>query len=94
MIGFVALVGVAVAAALSLGRMIMGPTQHDRALALRSLAIKAALVSAALGVVLERPDYLDVALVFALGAVVVLVAIARVFRLRNLQAPLAIVEET
>lgn len=94
MIALVALLGTALASILCLARVVVGPTQHDRALALRSCMIKLALAAAALGVLLERPQYLDVAVALTLSTLVVLVAFVRVFRLRNMQAPLAMVEET
>jgi len=47
-------------------RAVLGPTLFDRILAANSFATKTVLLLALLGFIVGRPDFLDLALVYAL----------------------------
>lgn len=52
--------------ALALARALLGPTVYDRVLAVNSFGTKTVLMIAVLGFLTERPDFLDISLVYAL----------------------------
>jgi multicomponent Na+:H+ antiporter subunit F len=85
--------GAGIALALCLIRLFAGPTLYDRALAMNGAVIKLALIAAAGAVVAAEPAWLDVALALVLSAVVVSVAVLKVFRARTFQPPLARAED-
>ena len=66
-----ATIGILVAMGLAMTRAILGPTVFDRVLAVNTFGTKTVLLIAALGFLTERPEFLDLALVYALelGAV-------------------------
>lgn len=51
---------------LALGRALLGPTLYDRILAINSFGTKTVLFIAVVGFVHGRPDFLDIAIVYAL----------------------------
>lgn len=51
---------------LALGRALLGPTLYDRILAINSFGTKTVLFIAIVGFVDGRPDFLDIAIVYAL----------------------------
>ncbi len=51
---------------LALFRALAGPTVFDRILAVNTFGTKTVLLIALLGFLTERPDFLDIALVYAL----------------------------
>ncbi len=59
-------VSVLVAMALAMARAWMGPTAYDRVLALNNIGTKTVVLIAALGFLNGRPDFLDLALIYAL----------------------------
>lgn len=61
-----AMAGVAVTMLLVLIRALLGPTVYDRILAVNVFGTKTALLIAVLGFLDGRPEFLDVALVYAL----------------------------
>ncbi len=61
-----ALLAVLAAMALVLARALLGPTSDDRILALNSCGTKTVLLIALYGFLTGRPDFLDIALVYAL----------------------------
>jgi multicomponent Na+:H+ antiporter subunit F len=63
---FVAAVAIVVGMALALSRAVVGPTVYDRILAINAHGTKTVLLIAVLGFVAGRPDFLDLALVYAL----------------------------
>lgn len=89
MIALIAGAGVLVALALTLLRLAVGPTLHDRALAVKTLIVQAALVCAAFAVAGGQSVWLDVALALMFAVLVLVVAVLKVFRARTFQAPLA-----
>ncbi len=70
-----ALLALLVAMTLFLLRALVGPTVYDRILAMNSLGTKTVLFVALLGFFTKRPEFLDVALVYALINFVTTVAI-------------------
>lgn len=51
---------------LALARAFLGPTIYDRVLAVNMFGTKTVLMIAVLGFLMGRPDWLDIALVYAL----------------------------
>ncbi len=63
--------------ALALVRALRGPTPYDRILALNMLGTKTVLLIAVLGFLMGRPEWLDLALLYALIGFVGLLAVLR-----------------
>jgi multicomponent Na+:H+ antiporter subunit F len=81
-----AAVGVLVAMGLALGRSLLGPTVYDRILALNSFGTKTVLIIAIHGFLTERPDFLDIALVYALINFTGTIAVLKYFEYGDLGA--------
>lgn len=62
----VATIAVLVAMALALVRAFLGPTVYDRVLAVNAFGTKTVLMIAVLGFLAGRPEFLDIALLYAL----------------------------
>lgn len=88
MIALAAAVAAAAILLVSLARLFVGPTLSDRALAASAVAIKSALACAAAATVAGRSEWIDVAFALVIGAIVLNVAMLKVFRLRGFQAPM------
>jgi len=73
-----------VAMALALGRAVMGPSLYDRVLAGNSFGTKTVLLLGVMGYLTGRPDFLDIALLYALLNFVATIAILKFFRYRSL----------
>ena len=82
MIFAVAAFGVIGAMFLVLIRLIKGPTLYDRVLALNSFGTHTVLLIGIVGFLNERPDFLDIALLYALINFVGTIAILKFFRYR------------
>ena len=80
--------GLCVALLLMLSRAIMGPTLYDRVLAVNSFGTKTVLMLALLGYVMGRPDFLDIAILYALINFVATIAILKFFHYRSFQVAL------
>ena len=65
--------------ALALARAVMAPTVYDRVLAVNMMATKTTLLIALLGFLAGRPEFLDIALVYALINFISVVAVLRLF---------------
>jgi multicomponent Na+:H+ antiporter subunit F len=89
LIALIAAAAAGFALLLGLVRLFAGPTLHDRALAAKTVMIRAALVCAALAVAAGRQDWIDVAIALVLGALIIMVAVVKVFRARSFQSALA-----
>jgi multicomponent Na+:H+ antiporter subunit F len=63
--------------AVALGRAIAGPTVFDRILAVNVFGTKTVLIIAVLGFLTGRPDFLDIALVYALINFIGVVAVLK-----------------
>ncbi len=66
MIFFVTAAAIIIGMALALSRAVLGPTIYDRILAINSHGTKTVLLIAVIGFLTGRPDFLDLALVYAL----------------------------
>ena len=73
---------------LALVRALLGPTVYDRVLAVNSFGTKTVLMIAVLGFLAGRPDFMDIALLYALINFVSTIAILKFFRYRSFQVPL------
>jgi len=82
-------VAMTLAMGLMLVRALMGPTLYDRVLAVNSFGTKTVLLLGLLGFVMGRPDWLDIALLYALINFVSTIAILKFFRYRSFQVSLA-----
>jgi cytochrome c oxidase subunit 1 len=80
----VAIAGILVAMAMALVRAVMGPTVYDRVLAVNTFGTKTVLLIAALGFLTGRPDFLDLALVYALINFIGTVAVLKFFEFGDL----------
>jgi multicomponent Na+:H+ antiporter subunit F len=72
--------GLVVAMALVLIRAYAGPTLYDRILAVNAFGTKTVLMIAVLGFLMGRPDFLDIALVYALINFIGTIAALQFFR--------------
>lgn len=61
-----AMIAVLVTMALALARALLGPSVYDRVLAVNMFGTKTVLLIAVLGFLTGRPEFLDIALVYAL----------------------------
>lgn len=83
-----ALIAILIGMVLLLIRTLIGPTLYDRVLALNSFGTKTVLALGLLGFVMERPEFLDIAILYALINFVSTIAILKFFRYRSFQVPL------
>ena len=86
---FLIALGLAGAMALMLSRLFAGPTLYDRVLATNSFGTKTVLFLLVFAFVVDRPDTLDIALLYALINFVATIAILKFFRYRSLEIALA-----
>ncbi|GAK44053.1 Multiple resistance and pH regulation protein F [Tepidicaulis marinus] len=88
-----AMFALAVAMLLVLVRLFAGPTLYDRVLALNAFGTMTVLLIGVVGFMTERPDFLDIALLYALINFVGTIAILKFFRYKDLGQGLAASEE-
>ena len=79
-----AIIGILVTMTLALVRAILGPTVFDRILALNMFGTKTVLLIAVAGFIAGRPDFVVLALVYALVNFAGTIAVLRVSRYGNL----------
>ena len=79
-----AALGLVVAMVLALVRAYAGPTLYDRILAVNAFGTKTVLMIAVLGFLMGRPDFLDIALVYALINFIGTIAVLKFFRYGDL----------
>lgn len=72
--------------ALALSRALLGPTLYDRVLAVNNFGTKTVLLIAIYGFLTKRPDFLDIALVYALINFISTLAILKFFESGDLAA--------
>ena len=70
--------------ALMLGRLLMGPTLYDRLLAVNSFGTKTVLFLCVFCFVIDRPDGVDIAILYALMNFIATIAVLKFFRYRAL----------
>mgnify|MGYP001031478344 CR=1 FL=1 len=80
----VAAVGLIIPMLMVLARALVGPTLYDRVLAGNSFGTKTVLLIAVLGFIGGRPDFMDIALLYALVNFIGTIAVLKFFRYRNL----------
>lgn len=71
--------------ALALVRALLGPTVHDRVLAVNMFGTKTVLLLAMIAFLIGRPDFLDLALTYALINFIGVLAVLEFFRVRQLR---------
>ncbi|MGB0747748.1 MAG: monovalent cation/H+ antiporter complex subunit F [Magnetospiraceae bacterium] len=76
-----------VAMALALARALLGPTLYDRILAVNTFGTKTVLFIAVLGFLMGRPEFADIALVYALINFIGTIAVAKFFKFNDLGGP-------
>ena len=69
---------------LMLIRLFIGPTLYDRVLALNVFGSATVLLIGAMGFLADRPEFLDIALLYALKNFVGTIAVLKFFRYRRL----------
>ncbi len=72
---------------LALVRALLGPTVYDRVLAVNSFGTKTVLMIAVLGFLAGRPDFMDIALLYALINFIGTIAVLKFFRYGNFARP-------
>ena len=80
----VAVVAILIAMVLALARAFAGPTLYDRVLAGNSFGTKTVVLTGVMGFLAGRPDFLDIALLYALLNFASTIAILKFFRYRTL----------
>ena len=80
----VAAIGVGIGMTLAMIRALLGPTVYDRVLALNTFGTKTVLLIAILGFLDGRPEFLDLALVYALINFIGTIAVLKYFELGDL----------
>ncbi len=76
--------GILVSMALALARAILGPTVYDRVMAVNTFGTKTVLLIAVLGFLTERPEFLDLAIVYALINFIGTIAVLKFFEFGDL----------
>jgi multicomponent Na+:H+ antiporter subunit F len=76
--------GILISMTLALVRALMGPTVYDRVLAVNMFGTKTVLLIAVLGFLTDRPEFLDLALVYALINFIGTIAVLKFFEFGDL----------
>ena len=80
----VATAGILVSMVLVLARALLGPTVYDRVMAVNIFGTKTVLLIAVLGFLTGRPEFLDLALVYALINFIGTIAVLKFFEFGDL----------
>ena len=80
----VAMLGIVTTMSLALARAVLGPTVFDRILAANMFGTKTVLLIAVSGFLTGRPEWLDLAILYALVNFTGMVALLRFSRFSNL----------
>jgi multicomponent Na+:H+ antiporter subunit F len=83
-----------VSMALMLARLIGGPTLYDRLLAVNSFGTKTVLFLCVFCFIIDRPDGVDIALLYALMNFIATIAVLKFFNYRALDVGLMRGDET
>lgn len=83
----VATIAILITMAMTLARLFMGPSLYDRTLAANAFGTKTVLLIGVMGFLAERPEFLDIALVYALINFIGTIAILKFWRYRALGDP-------
>ena len=76
--------GILISMMLAMVRALLGPTVYDRVLAVNAFGTKTVLLIAALGFLTERPEFLDLAVVYALINFIGTIAVLKFFEYGDL----------
>jgi multicomponent Na+:H+ antiporter subunit F len=71
-----------------LGRVYLGPSLYDRVIAVNAFGTLAVLIIGVVGFLNKRPDFLDIALLYALINFIGTIAILKFFRYKMLDSQL------
>jgi multicomponent Na+:H+ antiporter subunit F len=82
-----AMVAILITMALALTRAALGPTVFDRILALNMFGTKTVLLISVIGFLTGRPDFLDLALVYALMNFIGVIAVLRFMKYGHFADP-------
>ena len=82
---YVVTIATLVTMALALVRAVMGPSVYDRVLAVNMFGTKTVLLLAVIAFLSGRPDFLDLALTYALINFIGVLAVLEFFRTRALR---------
>ena len=81
---YVATISILISFLLVLMRLFLGPTLYDRVLALNAFGTLAVLMISVVGFLFGRPDFLDIALLYALLNFIGTIAILKFFRYKEI----------
>lgn len=81
-----AMIGILVTMILALSRALLGPTAYDRILAVNMFGTKAVLFIAVIGFLTDRPEFLDLALIYVLINFIGTVAVLKFIQYGDLGA--------
>ena len=81
---YVATISIIISFILVLIRLFLGPTLYDRVLALNAFGTLAVLMISVVGFLFGRPDFLDIALLYALLNFIGTIAILKFFRYKEI----------
>ena len=76
--------GILISMTLAMVRALLGPTVYDRVLAVNTFGTKTGLLIAALGFLTGRPEFLDLAIVYALINFIATIAVLKFFEYGDL----------
>lgn len=80
----IAMIAILATMLMALARSFMGPTLYDRILAINTAGTATVLFIAVLGFLMGRPDFLDIALAYALINFIGTIAVLKFFKFGNL----------
>ena len=83
-----ACIAILVVMGMALARALMGPSVYDRILAVNSFGTLTVLLIAVVGFLTDRPEFLDIAIVYALINFIGTIAVTKYVMHNNLGAPL------
>ncbi len=79
-----AILAIVITMAMTIGRALMGPSIYDRILAVNSFGTKTVLLIAVYGFLTGRPEFLDIAIVYALVNFIGTIAVLKFFEYDDL----------
>ena len=79
-----ATIGILVSMSMALARALLGPTVYDRVMAVNTFGTKTVLLIAVLGFLTDRPEFLDLALAYALINFIGTIAVLKFFEFGDL----------
>jgi len=80
-------IGILICMVLAMARALLGPTVYDRIMAVNAFGTKTVLIIAVLGFMSGRPDFMDIALVYALINFIGTIAVLKFIRYGDMGWP-------